>query len=263
MSVVSRLEGDVGSGTLVWIGDRSIPEFELAFHDCVELAAQVALRHDVEALTRRPAQQVDRIVLARATREPIDEPLFKSVASQYRDARLMELVGPLCEGDRRQLPVASTRVPWHRWNQVVASWFGGPVGNDPCSHQRARSVAVITSCYATAQTYLDLAESASVTACWCDQIDANRVRNVDAAWWDDSVVGPADVATWRQRLTRFASTLRPVRHAWITHGGRLDQRRAAISAGIELVISKPYRIDTLLDMIEAKPNAEMTQRHAA
>jgi hypothetical protein len=275
VSVVSRLQGDVGIGTLVWVGDASVPEFESAFRDCVELAAQVALRRDLEELIRRPAHQVCRIVLARATREPVDEQLLSSMASQYRDATLLELVGPSCEGDRYHLPVESTRVAWHRWNQVFPSWLGGSAGyrdsggysdsdgNDACLRQIARSVAVITSCYSAAQTYLDLAESVSVTACWCDGPDSARVRNFDAVWWDDSVVGPADVATWRQRVARFASTVRLVRHAWITHGGRLDQRRAALDAGIESVISKPYRIEALLEMIEAKPNAEMSKRAAA
>ncbi len=263
MSVVSRLQGDVGGETLVWIGDTSVPEFESAFCDCVERAAQVAQRRDLEELIRRPAHQVGRIVLARATTEPVDEALLSSMSDRYRDASLIELVGPSCEGDRYHLPVASTRVAWHRWNQVFPSWLGDSDGNASDCRQNARSVAVIASSYASAQTYLDLAESVSVAACWCDGTDSMRVRNFDAVWWDDSVVGPADVATWRQRIARFASTARRVRHAWITHGGRLDQRRAALDAGIESVISKPYCIDALLEMIEAKPDAELLQRHAA
>lgn len=263
MSLVSRTQGDVGSGTLVWVGDASVPEFESAFRDCVALAAQVAVRRDLEESIRRPAHQVCRIVLARSTREPLDEQLLASMASQYRDASLIELVGPSCEGDRYHLPVASKRVAWHRWRQVLRSWLGDSAGNEACSPPTARSVAVITSCYAAAQAYLDLADSVCVTACWCDGTDSMRVRNFDAVWWDDSVVGPADVATWRQRLAPFASPPRPVRHAWITNGCRLGQRRAAHAAGIESVISKPFRIDSLLEMIEATPSAEMRQRAAA
>ena len=98
---------------------------------------------------------------------------------------------------------------------------------------------------------MDLAELAGVTAVWCRDAHASHVRGVDAVWWDDSIAKAGSVETWKMRLHRFASHGESITHAWIANLPRPKQIAAAEAAGIDVVLSKPYRIDALLETLGA------------
>ncbi len=127
----------------------------------------------------------------------------------------------------------------------------------------ASSVAVVASHFAAAQAYLDLAECHGATAVWCPKPDSMRVRNIETVWWDDSTADPATAEVWRERVSKFGSENQPVRHAWITQTAWLDQQQAAIDGGIETIVSKPYRIDSLLRTIGRNRTWKPISRQAA
>lgn len=260
------------TGTLVWLGDASISEFRPAYQHCVRHAAQIALREHVLEALRRPAGHVSRIIVARANRNPASLESFASLSKQYPDARWIDLLGPLCEGIRQSSIADSTRVAWHRWDQVLPHWLhdsrildslGFDDDKNAESNTPASSVAVIASSFDVAQAYLDLAEFHGVTAVWCSSPDSMRVRNIEAVWWDDSAAKPVTAQQWRDRISKFDSAIRPIRHAWITHTAWLDQQEAAIEGGIEAIISKPYRIDSLLQTLRGGPINRRLARQAA
>lgn len=240
-------------GTLMWIGNPTSPEFHDAFQYCVANVAQLAIRKDLEDALRQPAANVFRILITQSTQRPVDDLRLEQLTSQYPDARALSLVGSLGEGMRlstgagNQLP----RHAWHRWNQLLPGWLGvSSDASEPNTPVRC-SVAVVTATYATAEALMDLAESAGATAVWCRGADTHRVRNVDVVWWDDSVARPTSSRQWRERLAAFTSPGRSPRHAWIVQTPRLDERREAMNAGIDLVVSKPHLVDCLLETLQS------------
>jgi len=248
-------------GTLLWIGDSASSDFHDAFQFCVSSVAQLALRRDLGEALQRPAANVDRILVAQSTRQPIDQRSIERLVTLYPEASFLNLLGTLCEGMRTPAGSVfdSNRHFWHRWNQVLPQWLGVR-GKLPIQANRDRcSVAVVTSTYASGESLMDLAESAGATAVWCRGADTHRVRNVDVVWWDDSVAGPTSSHGWRQRIATFESAGRRPKHAWIVHAPRFDQRREAINGGVDVVVSKPHLIDCLLDMLH-NPDAKSAKR---
>jgi hypothetical protein len=162
----------------------------------------------------------------------------------------MTLLGPLCQG------VGFNRVgeccDWQHWNEVLPEWLG----IERPSRSRCRTVAVVASTLAAAEPLLELAESVGATAVWCRQPSRQGVRNVDAVWWDDSAAQPASEHDWRDRIEAFAGSGHraqkgpPVQHAWVANSPTLQQARQARAAGVEFLVSKPHRIDSLLGMLD-------------
>lgn len=258
--VVSFSQGP-GLGTLIWIGNPSLPEFQDAFQFCVANVAQLAIRKNLDEAIRQPAANVDRILLTQTTQQPLDEKRWNRLTELYPEASAIHLVGTLCEGMR--MPAGSSRDlkphPWHRWNQLLPGWLGVTVDSGEAVKPARSSVAVVTATYAAAEALMDLAESAGATAIWCRGADTHRVRNVDVVWWDDSVAKPTSSNQWRERISAFASAGRNPRHAWIVNSPRLDERREATTGGIDWVVSKPQLIDCLLETLQVRDSAATVQ----
>jgi hypothetical protein len=261
MSEVVSFGRDPALGTLMWIGDPALPEFQDAFHYCVANVAQLAIRKNFDDAQRQPAANVYRILVVQLTQQAVDGEGFGQLTDLYPDALSMSLVGTLCEG--MGAPSGSShrlkRHAWHRWNQLLPSWLG-VTGEATESVKPARSsVAVVTATYAAAEALMDLAESAGATAIWCRGADTHRVRNVDVVWWDDSVAKPTSSRQWRERIAAFASAGRNLQHAWIVQTPRLDERREAINGGIDVVVSKPHLIDCLLETLQTPESTSTVQ----
>jgi hypothetical protein len=174
-----------------------------------------------------------------------------SLARLYPEASILNLMGTLCEG----MPVTEDgtrgvdRLYWHRWNQVLPQWLS-PCGVRPeQSHGCSTSVAVLASTFACGEPLLDLAESSGATAVWCRSPESLRIRNVDAVWWDDSLAPPTSYQGWRNRISAFSAGGPRTQHAWIANSPRHDQQRHATRGGVDVVISKPHRIEGLLSML--------------
>jgi hypothetical protein len=259
----------------LWIGDHSAPEFRPVYEFCVASVAQLALRADLQQALARPAAHVRCVVLARMTRQAIDPLHQQRLAETYPQASIRCLLGPLCEGMRNPAapPSGSTTAVSmhgvsmhevsmysHRWNQWLPQWLV------PCGHttnapaEPCRSVAVLASTLTQADPLLELAESAGATAVWCRSADSLRVRNISAVWWDDSVARSTSQRGWVARMESFGGRRlgtepshvgrRRCLHAWIVNAPRQYEQSAAIGAGIDLVLSKPYRNDLLLAMLD-------------
>jgi hypothetical protein len=261
MSEVVSFSRHTELGTLIWIGDQTLPEFQDAFAFCVSNVAQLALRRNLDEALRQPAANVHRILVAQSTRHVIDRQSLEQLTESYPEALLLNLLGPLCEGMRTPVvsALSSKRHAWHRWNQVLPQWLGvSGDGREPHKTVR-RSVAVVTSTYAAGESLMDLAESAGATAVWCRTAETHRIRNVDVVWWDDSVAGPTSSCQWRERIATFASVSRNPQHAWIVNSPSFDQRREAINGGIDVVVSKPHLLDCLLETLQTKDASSVTQ----
>ena len=235
-------------GTLLWIGPRNGDEFAAPYRFCETTASQIAWRDNIDAALHRPASDVRCVVIAQDNRASVYEAVLHSLAELYPDAARLNLLGSLCEGVCRY-PVAffgSDRHYWHRWNQILPEFVRscGVVKEQP---SRANSVMILAARFTDAETLLDLAESTGAMAVWSRSMNALRVRNVDAVWWDDSVAPAATAETWADRIRSVGSP--STRHAWIASGVRSDQWNAAVAGGVETVVSKPYRIDPLVDML--------------
>lgn len=248
-------------GTLMWIGESTSPEFNQAYQHCLTHVAQLALRLNFDDALCRPAAGVRCILVAQTTRHQLHRRCLEMLREAYPQASFLNLQGTLCEGMHR-LPEPAfgpNRHYWHRWNQVLPEWLGscGVANHDsqPLSQIGVRSVAVLTSTFAAGEALMDLAESAGATAVWCRQPETHRVRNVDTVWWDDSVAGPASRQVWRERIAAFGSASEPRQHAWIVNAPRLEEQREAIRGGIDVVVSKPHRINCLADMLASPRSA--------
>lgn len=247
-------------GTLMWIGDFKSPEFGEAYQHCLAQVAQFALRRNFDDALCRPAAQVRCILIAQATRRPLDRRCLELLREAYPEASFLNLQGTLCEGMREPADAVfdGNRHYWHRWNQVLPDWLSRcGVAHDSLTRLNCRSVAVLTSSFGAGEPLMELAESAGATAVWCRRPDAHRVRNVDAVWWDDTVASPTSSDRWRERIAAFGgSGTRTAHHAWIVNAPRLEAQRQAIDGGIDLVVSKPHRIDCLLATLASQSDAD-------
>lgn len=247
-------EQGTNSGTLMWIGDRSTAEFRAAYSFCESNAAQLAYRTDLHHALCRPASSVRCILVAQATRAAYNASQLDELSAKYTDALWINLQSSLCEGARTPAHFLfdGNQHYWHRWNQVLPNWLA-PCGAQPIPRDRpSHSVAIVASNRSAGDALMELAESAGVTTVWCGDGNITGVKNVDAVWWDDSVAKPTSSRIWSQRIEAFQSTSRQTQHAWIANSPRLHQTKAATEGGVDFVVSKPYRIEVLLESLESK-----------
>lgn len=240
-------------GTLMWIGESTSPEFHDAYQHCLAHAAQLALRRNFDDALCRPAAAVRSILVAQSTRQQPDRRCLDLLCEKYPQASFFHLQGTLCEGMRAiaEPTFGINQHYWHRWNQVLPQWLDSCGVSNALSHQitpvGCRSVAVLTSTFSAGEALLDLAESAGATAVWVRRPETHRIRNVDTVWWDDSVAGPTSRREWQERIAAFSG--QPTQHAWIVNSPRLNEHREATRGGIDMVVSKPHRIDCLVQML--------------
>lgn len=247
-TLVTKPATNANVGTLLWIGPRDGDEFSPPHRFCETTASQIAWRVNVDAALNRPASDVHCIVIAQDNRAPISDAALDAIAKLYPASARLNLLGSMCEGVCRY-PVAffgGDRHYWHRWNQILPD-FVRSCGVVEEMDRRATSVLILASRFTDAETLLDLAESTGATAVWSRSADTVRVRNVDAVWWDESVAPATTADVWTMRVGAIGNNA--TRHAWIASGIRADQWTAAIGGGVETVVSKPYRIDPLVDML--------------
>jgi hypothetical protein len=232
----------IESGTLVWVGNHSHPEFIDAFQFCRNHAAQIATRATPRQLLERPAGFVKRILVARLDRRPVSSSVFAALAQRYRSAEWLALTSSLCDGESR------TGAPWpsiahlrfSRWRERIPGWL------DACGYQQPRikqdgSVIVLCDRYETAEPYLDLAAAEGHTALWSRHFNSRVTRNLRRVIWDDSVAAPTTAIGWKQRIGDAS----PLQHTWLVTQPRSHDIQAAISGGVTQVLTKPVLIDAL------------------
>ena len=263
-------------GTLIWVGDRNLDEFFEAYRFCENRVAQIAVRRDLWDAVRRPASSVRRVIVTRDSRRPLDDHALRELRRAYPSACFLELMGPLCaDGVTKVAPGQPFHIHWHQANQVLPGWLqaddGGrdaPWGRCGAGHGRsdrgvspredgdsvASSVAVVAAVAANAEPLMDLAASVGKVAVWCRHPDSFRLRNVDVVWWDDSATGRMGGDEWHRRMgaMRSANMSGPQRHAWLVTAPNIEHCRTAYDAGVELILTKPARIEPLLEMLASR-----------
>lgn len=266
----SLAQSETVPGTLMWVGDRELDEFVEAYRYCECRVDQLAWRRDLDDALRRPAGAVRRILVTRPTRRVTDDRQLRELLDAYPAASAFELLGPLGgplggPGSSRAIrPDDTPRVPWHRANQILPAWLEACGAPTPADFGTARSVAVVAATLAEAEPLIDLAASVGVVAAWCRRGDTFRLRNVDVVWWDDSATGDMIRDEWAVRVASFRGrrARRGPRHAWLVTSPHIEQCRAAYHAGVELVVTKPARVEPLLRMLrdDAEPQPHVQTR---
>ena len=235
-------------GTLLWIGDRSLPEFRDAYEVGESLASQVAYRADLLSSLDRPASDVGLIVHASNTRDDLDIGLWKQMECHYTEASRLRLRGPLNAGLRsaKELNFEGTH-DWHEASEAVRSRFA--IASDTVSTDPP-VVAVIAARYSIAEPLLDLAARCGAVSIWRREPGCVDVRGVNVVWWDDSFAGPTDKLGWRERMASMGGST--MQHAWLTQRPHWLQTEQAKQAGVDLVLGKPYAVDPLIEMLSTE-----------
>ena len=240
----------IDNHTLMWIGPREECEFRAAYAYCETRASQIAWRANIDSALARPALGVAYVVLTRQQRQAVSLDSLQVLRSTYPSATFIELMGSLCAGERpRPLDGCfDDSFYWHQANQRLGQWIAG--GEHEPQFDNANSVAVVAETIDIADPLMELATSVGAAAVWCRRPGNSLARNFDVIWWDDSIASPATTTLWRRRIDSVtqSSKIKP-RQAWITHSPTFESTRAAQQAGIDVVISKPYRIDVLMNTI--------------
>ncbi len=242
--------------TLLWVGPRNSVEFQACYEFAESNSLQIAFRHSLRDALDRPASTVDRIIITRNHRGAFDWNQINVLLGRYESAQGMVLLGAACEGVRHTerffvaaaaKSEAAVRLSVYNamlWRQQVPQWMQG-VGSHPVRLADHKvTVAVIAATLPIAEPLLDIASACGAAAVWMRQDDALRIRNLDRVIWDDSVAVPATRQGWASRMTAV-DTARIASHAWVANAPREHQVAAAESAGVELVLSKPYFIGGL------------------
>ena len=259
------------AGTLMWIGQRDHIEFKNIFRQCESQVPQLALRRDLSDAILRPASHVAGIIVTRQSRKSPRIDLLNMLVESYPDASLVQLLGSMCQGERprQHEPFGSQILYWHQADQFLPQYLSHCAITARSTRLTAKSVAVVTQSAQIAEPLMDLASSVGAAAFWCRQPNPRVARNLDAVWWDDSAVNGGNCESWKRRL----ATINPVNisesksgqspnkptHVWLTNYPRTQLANAAYSAGVDYVISKPAKIDALLQTIQPAPCEDIGQ----
>ena len=238
-------ETAIDYGTLLWIGDRDSEVYRDAYEFCESHVSQLAHRPDLRAAIMRPATAVRTIVCCRDNDSSESLDLFQMICRLHDQAKAFLLLGPLCAGSRPS-PTETFEVPsirWHEWESLLpgylrrCGWANQPV-------ERPRSIAVIASSFANASALLTIASSGRASAVWCRPHQLSALRHFDEIWWDDSSMSGED---WEGLLNRQKAMR--AEHVWVSGDVTPRSKRAAIDAGVSLVIAKPGDFSLLIDRV--------------
>ena len=250
--LIQHVEPEIG--TLMWIGDRLSPEAMDVYRYCEANAPQLAYRTCMEDAIARPGTNVSQIIINRSDRRPTFENQLYQLASVYPKAILIEMFGPMWEGHvyKREIHLQTQQFYWHRWNQILPPLFGCLFRDQPAAAAKlpSQSVAIIAANFAEADPLMDLATSVGAVSVWCRSPKLITARNCSVVWWDDSAASAASEMIWRERIEAVEknSCVRP-QHVWLATAPRVQQYFRARAAGIDVVFSKPHRIEALVSTL--------------
>lgn len=249
--VVGPTEREIG--TFMWVGDRLSPEAIDVYQYCEANAPQLAYRGCMEDAIARPGSDVSQILINRSDRRSSFDSRLYQLANAYPKATLIEMFGSMWEGHiyQREIPLKTQQFYWHRWNQVLPPIFGCMYPARSASTALPnQSVAIIASNFSEAEPLMDLASSVGAVSFWCRSPKLMTARNFSVVWWDDSAAQAASEMVWRERIVAVEtnSCVRP-QHVWLANAPRVHQYFRARAAGIDVVFSKPQRIEALVSTL--------------
>ncbi|XZE52019.1 hypothetical protein SH139x_003693 [Planctomycetaceae bacterium SH139] len=238
-----------GPGTLVWIGTTQQSPWSAAFRYCVEHAAQIAPRRSIDDLLNRPAAAVNRIVIVKPSRLPAPSQLeqLQLLAPQ---AERWTLTSAQSEGESRTGKPwpGFQNLYWHRWNQVLPSWFFDNVSSsigEPAKKQL--TIGVLSANRQATGGLVDFLTAAGHSVAQATKPQLLQIGNLDTVLWDDTAAPPASRSDWRKRLQIVQPMMAKrdgfpaaARHLWCVGFPRPDDVLSAKSGGVDDVFSKPY-----------------------
>lgn len=257
---------NLGQRTILWLGERDPFEFKRSYLRCEAAAGQIAYRANMADAVDRPARDVALIVVVSTERSDLDAVGLDELDDRHSDCQRIRLLGPLCQGLTRQHDsfFGPHRYNWLAGVNVLHDLIGADANTVQLPDVNHKSVAVVASNYDAAEPLLELAEQMGATAVWMSQPDADRVRGINAVWWDDSFAGPANESMWRERIVGMRSD--QATHTWMTNRAHWQEIEQARLAGVDHILEKPYSVDILLDSLQAEQgdqsNAALIQQAA-
>ena len=232
-------------GTLLWIGDRDSDVYRAAYEYCESHVSQLAHRSDLPTAIKRPSTAVQTIVCCQNNDSSETLELFRMICRLHDQANAILLLGPLCAGARPS-PAENFDVPsirWHEWESLLprylrrCGWTKQPA-------TQPRSIAVVASRYANASALLAIASAGQAPAVWSRPHQLPSLHGFDEIWWDDSsTLGE----NWLELLNRPYVTR--CEHVWVSGDVTPRSKRAAIDAGVGLIIAKPGDFSLLIDRV--------------
>ena len=237
-------------GTLLWIGDRTAPEFCDAYDFCESHVSQLAYRRSMKEALDRPASSVLTTICCLINDSAETLTSLRQINYVYHASKPVLLTGPLCAGARpspaEQLNV--TLIRWHEWESQLPAYLRR-CGWAARQSTISTGIAIVSRSRDSASALLTLAKAAGKVAAWVSPDQLSTLAGIDEIWWDDSAT---EGQTWLSLFDRLNS--QPSSHVWITNFVTPATRQAAISAGIDLVIVKPGDYSLLLNRSQAGDN---------
>ncbi|TWU02654.1 hypothetical protein [Stieleria varia] len=280
-TTVNRFESSESDGlstndTLLWIGPHETAEFCDAFEFCSEHASQIAVRSDIEDALHRMPGQLGAVLIAcpddSACTAPSNTPqwsLLSELGWQLPIApQRFLMMGTLCAGQRPSVSESfdGQTFYWHAWNQILPFQLQRcGVSAKSASGRTPHSLAIVSESHAAADALMEVVADSGASVVWYRNEHQNTGRNFDAVWWDDSAASSATGAMWNLRMSAMRSP--KAHHAWITSAPTAKSIQDARRGGIDWVLSKPMRIESLrallgLSVSSGQKSQRLTSRAA-
>lgn len=244
------------AGTLVWVGQWETPEFVAAYRFCSQRASQFAFRKDLRDYRQRRAAEARVLIVACQSNQMDLSPLIDRDESHAGPIAKFLLMGSQCAGQRPHIAdeFPGTSFYWHRWNQFLPFQLTCCGVSLLPSKNPPRSVAVVASQFASADPLMELASRFGAAVVWCRSGQSHQGHNFDAVWWDDSVARAGTTRQWQERISAMRSPR--AQHVWITGTPTTTAIADARAAGVSCVLSKPFRLEPLEQIMGAGNSAD-------
>lgn len=244
------------SPRLLWIGDNQHPEF----HDAWSWANQTLdcqHRPSIDEAVAQPVASIQRVVLARSSRDPFIESTFNALLRQYPIAKFATLLGSLCEGELRTgtpWPICQ-RIYWHRWAEQGVRWCGEESGEPIIPRPIASEMSAGTIAIVSRSRWIcaGLAESLRQQKIPCIAI-ATQQLSIAGPYshllWDDSVLASAD--DWSALAPQAAAHAGNAQHHWLASGPRIETWQSLQAVGFASLHSKPLDLNSIIDSLVSR-----------
>lgn len=272
---ISRERESLFDGNLLWIGDNEHFQMHAAWRVCRTHCDSISFRDCLDdAVESPPKREPTHVIVAQSNRHDrknraIDAPVLSQLRTIYRRASLLILRSPLVAPTVRLPPLNSALNPNHNdidWAESISSqtaidflphWLitNQQHDSDPASRslptfsRSLQPVVIVASRYSVAEPLIDSLSvlctangGGSVLIQWQRELTARSACGFATVLWDESAAPPTTAENWRVRRAQADSA----RHVWMTAMSNWQQRQLASENGIDTVLEKPGRLESLL-----------------
>jgi len=252
--------------TWLWIGPRDSEQWNAAYQKAESTAGQIAFRANIEEALMRSCAPADRIIIAKQDSAEIATDRMQALRDAHPAAEFIRVTGVCCAADPAEVRLdPNGMVPWHQAVDRMVGPSNAATEESSDATDLPKSVGIIASQLVDAEILLDIAGSVGVTAFWFRSAQECTARNVDAFWWDDSVLNHSRPGDWTTSLESIRTLARPhAKHTWLVGLPNPKDIRLAKEAGMNHVLSKPVHVPALLNQLLGRvPSVAASARVAA